>query len=753
MIKRNVLSAMLIISMAAGLFCGCSVGTGNNVGTAAAPNKSETQKQEEIQAKGRYGENNMELPQEEGKSVGDVIQLSDGSLELYLNGDNEVSRYQLSDGVWEKQEKSMLEELGVTSNFHMIYGQDGNRYVSYHEESDYKAHFVKLEEGQPPKELLEEVLSKKGDSGYYEKSPDYYGVTPDGTILMSDRGETTVYNQDGKELFSMPQEWSSMDWRPGGFLFEYTYLTIGDSGFLEYNVKEQSGAARAEYAYQSSSDYGDQFSPVAPDRKGGFFALNQEGIHHINQGGSIWETVVDGKLNSLGMPSANLRKLFVGNEDDFYVWIGTPESDEIKHYVYDPEMPSAPSRTLTVYGLDLSKNDTIRQAASLFQLDNPDIAVELIDGAESSGSTTVSDTIRALNTELLSGNGADVLVLDGLPVESYIEKGILENMKELLKPMIESGELMANVSEPFTEADGGIYQIPARMILLAAYGDQKAIDSLGSLKAIKTYQEDTANKPIRSKTKYENLLRQILCLTYDEVVDTKNNKIVPGKIKELLETVQTVGEANGAKAVFDESEDSGMGYVYNMSFGTTGFLVSDYDRLDRGLSSIAIEAVDGLYCMMMPFSVIKKNQLTLQPVNRSYIPVGMLGINKGGRQTELAREFVLYVLGSKVQGSDLSDGLPVNRKAVDEWMIDKKSSQYSVGVSGADGYSLSGVWPDEKEKTQVFQLAGEADHPILVDRVIMGIIVDETKGFFEGSLSLEQAAQNAENKAKLYFSE
>ena len=65
----------------------------------------------------------------------------------------------------------------------------------------------------------------------------------------------------------------------------------------------------------------------------------------------------------------------------------------------------------------------MRQAASMFQLAHPDVRVELIDGQTEAGSTTVSDTIRALNTELLSGNGADVLVLDGLPADAYIEKG------------------------------------------------------------------------------------------------------------------------------------------------------------------------------------------------------------------------------------------------------------------------------------------------------------------------------------------
>ena len=41
------------------------------------------------------------------------------------------------------------------------------------------------------------------------------------------------------------------------------------------------------------------------------------------------------------------------------------------------------------------------------------------------------DDIRTLNTELLGGNGADVLLLDGLSAESYIEKGILADLTDL----------------------------------------------------------------------------------------------------------------------------------------------------------------------------------------------------------------------------------------------------------------------------------------------------------------------------------
>ena len=270
-------------------------------------------------------------------------------------------------------------------------------------------------------------------------------------------------------------------------------------------------------------------------------------------------------------------------------------------------MPSVPTQTLTVYGLNLEQTDTIHQAASMFQLEHPDVRVELIDGQITSGSTTVSDTIRALNTELLGGNGADLLVLDGLPAESYIEKGILEDMKDFLSPMIASGELTEQVSKPYTEESGSIYQIPTRMTLLAAYGDSQAVASLVSMEAMRAYQKDSSNLPLRPKTNYESLLRQILMLKYDEIVDMRTGKPYPDKIKELLETVKVLGEANGAKPAFDESEDGGRGNVYNLIPGADGLMTSEYNRVDQGMSAIAIDKIGGMYDVLLPLAVQRKH--------------------------------------------------------------------------------------------------------------------------------------------------
>lgn len=750
--KKRLISALLAAGLLAGALSGCGQSSFTETQGTTGPGAQTEAPGGDTPPMGRYVESEIELPAESREEIRDFIQNESGALEVYTQKDGEVRRYILEGQEWKRQEQSFMEGIQVPLGFHIIMGGDGNRYAVYPHTEGYRFSLVKLTGGDGPQELLQELLSEKREGGQYLYYPDFAGVTAEGNILLSLHDTARLYTPEGEMLLEVPQAWSSTDWKTSSYLSGNEYLTIGDDGYLKYDMSRSKGTLVENITYQQGNN--DQFAAVAPDREGGFFVANPKGIHHIGQGGSIWETIADGDLNSLSQPSVGIVKLFVGAEDDFYVWINSVGISLLKHYTYDPEMPSVPGKTLTVYGLDLSQAETVRQAASMFQLAHPDVRVELIDGQTGAGSTTVSDTIRALNTELLSGSGADVLVLDDLPVDSYIEKGVLMDMRETLAPMIEAGELGDHITGPFTAEDGGLYQVPSRMVLLAAYGDREALDSLKTMESVRSYQSDKSHLPLRPKTTYENLLRQMFALYSGEIVDGENKKLRPGKIAELLETVRVLGGASGAKTSFDESEDGGMGYLYNVTRGAEALRGNEYMEIQKGLISAAIEKVDGMTGLMLPLSVAGQLGYQIEGLNASYLPSQRLGINRSGSQTQLAEDFVRFALGDQVQDSDLTDGLPVNGKAMELWMSpDWGNPELSMAASGADGYMLTGTFPTAEQRQQIIALAKAAVHPIVTDRVLIDIIVEETKGYFDGTLSIDQAAQNAENKANLYFSE
>ena len=566
--KKKLMSLCLAVSILAGCLWGCANPSGT-AGGSTSEQQTESKRQEEKQQegpRGRYAESSIGISLEEGETAADIIQTEDQVLELYTVKDKKASRYIWTGEKWEKQDNSLLEGLEFPyGTLHMIWGEDGNRYVLYQGGDDYKTFMMKLTEGQEPLMLLDQVFSAKNEREYYDVRPDFAAVSEEGLIFLSHSGVTDVYTPEGGLVLTLPQKWSSMEWKGSGLLMGNRYITNGDSSYISYDISGMSASAKEEIPFQS------------PDF-------------------------------DMGAPMAS-------------------------------------------------------------------------DGS------------------------------------------------------------------------GSIYQIPTRMTLLAAYGDSQAVASLVSMEAMRAYQKDSSNLPLRPKTNYESLLRQILMLKYDEIVDMRTGKPYPDKIKELLETVKVLGEANGAKPAFDESEDGGRGNVYNLIPGADGLLTSEYNCVDQGMSAIAIDKIGGMYDVLLPLAVQRKHGFTMENVNASYLPAGTMGINQACRNKEMAREFILFVLGRDVQSKDLSDGLPVNALAARDWVGRENTSGTSIAVSGADGYELTGSWPTKEERLLVFDTAARADHPIRVDRVLTDIIINETKGFFEGRLSLEQAAQNAQNKAMLYFSE
>ena len=566
--KKKLMSLCLAVSILAGCLWGCANPSGT-AGGSTSEQQTESKRQEEKQQegpRGRYAESSIGISLEEGETAADIIQTGDQVLELYTVKDKKASRYIWTGEKWEKQDNSLLEGLEFPyGTLHMIWGEDGNRYVLYQGGDDYKTFMMKLTEGQEPLMLLDQVFSAKNEREYYDVRPDFAAVSEEGLIFLSHSGVTDVYTPEGGLVLTLPQKWSSMEWKGSGLLMGNRYITNGDSSYISYDISGMSASAKEEIPFQS------------PDF-------------------------------DMGAPMAS-------------------------------------------------------------------------DGS------------------------------------------------------------------------GSIYQIPTRMTLLAAYGDSQAVASLVSMEAMRAYQKDSSNLPLRPKTNYESLLRQILMLKYDEIVDMRTGKPYPDKIKELLETVKVLGEANGAKPAFDESEDGGRGNVYNLIPGADGLMTSEYNCVDQGMSAIAIDKIGGMYDVLLPLAVQRKHGFTMENVNASYLPAGTMGINQACRNKEMAREFILFVLGRDVQSKDLSDGLPVNALAARDWVGRENTSGTSIAVSGADGYELTGSWPTKEERLLVFDTAARADHPIRVDRVLTDIIINETKGFFEGKLSLEQAAQNAQNKAMLYFSE
>ena len=82
----------------------------------------------------------------------------------------------------------------------------------------------------------------------------------------------------------------------------------------------------------------------------------------------------------------------------------------------------------------------------MFQKEHPEIRIEIQDGMTGKDGVTATDAIKNLNTEIMAGEGPDVMLLDGLLEEDYIEKGMLEDISGI----VESAGILENIRDVYT---------------------------------------------------------------------------------------------------------------------------------------------------------------------------------------------------------------------------------------------------------------------------------------------------------------
>lgn len=205
---------------------------------------------------------------------------------------------------------------------------------------------------------------------------------------------------------------------------------------------------------------------------------NAGGIYHFYRGGSVAEQLADGSLTSLGGGNTMLLAMAALDEGHILVAVSEGKDDKLFEYSYDKDAASVPNKEITVYALD--ESDFLRQAVTLFQKSHPDTYVKLEIGMTEENGVTLEDALSVLNTDILAGKGPDVLILDGMSADSYIEKGVLADISDVVGEASQKDGIFGNIIEG-SKKDGKIYAMPARMLLPVVLGDEKTRSAGGSL--------------------------------------------------------------------------------------------------------------------------------------------------------------------------------------------------------------------------------------------------------------------------------
>ncbi|MCI8660147.1 MAG: hypothetical protein HFG54_07870 [Lachnospiraceae bacterium] len=750
----------LFVGIGAGILGGCKGGGQREVLSPAllpgqelpaSPNQDFGDVPEAV---GRYIETAVELP-EIGANDRFVsfFKGKDNEMELYIASGDDLGRpagarrfvwenngWRQDEGWWDQVKPG---DISVEIR-RVFYGLDGKYYFSAMGTEEYIYHLYQINEEGESEELLKELFLP-GAGKNYGMIPPKAEVSRDGKILIYGMDEATLYEPDGKRLFSMEKSWGGTSENSIGYMTEEEFVTMTEEGVIRYRLSD--GQPIQVISFDGGNRLlSEEHCILFGDGDGGIYVAGEKGLAHVGAEGSLWELLMDGSLNAMGMQNIYCQEFLQGNEKDYY---GVYVSDggvgiEMYHYTYDPDMAASPPVTLTVYGL--KDNSTVRQAAALFQKSHSDVRVEVLSSVEERG-TPSEEMIRALNTELLNGKGADVLILDGLPWKSYEEKGILADMRQIFTDIQKEEPMMEQVVSDFTREDGGIYQMPARIGIPVVIGNELARQAFDNIETMAGYKGE---KPLMAADTYENLLCLMANLQYQQLFDSREGDITEDLLVRYLETAKGIGEENGSRTMFTEEEMERLWVSNNkMPYGIRGTSIN----YDYGSCACGVENMLGLYDLIIPKAVLKKHpEASMESIHRIYFPRILIGVNQGSSKPELAREFVRCLFSVEVQKEEFFDGFPVNLRAQEENCISTGKNDISIG-SGIGDYHISGEWPNTQERRELYEIIRSVSVPVMMDETIMNMIVDGARDYFDGKVSAREAAAFICRKITLYRAE
>lgn len=744
MTARKAAAWLLILAAVTVMAAGCGPKPGGaEAGGADAPTADNggTGDNSDV-PRGRYVEQELAFPFDPSTEMMEAMMLSpEGDLlVLTYNQEMENRIYRMEDtGEWNMDE-ALTASIPEGS---MLLKMNGTKDAAYYYLTQGEERYIgKMAWGSQKMERLADPVFEK--DGIYNIS-DFLAADSGAVLFSLMDGKTVVWKPEDGVSLQLYQKNRNSTLNTSSTLVGDTYITAGDLGFLAYDM--ETGKELETIPYQTRDS--DAEGSLAAGEGDDIYLCNAAGIHHMALSGTMWETIVDGSLNSLSLPGIRISKMCVGKNNDFFVWYEKDENPVLAHYVYDPDTISVPTSTLTVYGLDLSEKYLIRQGAIRFQMENPDIRVEVIDGRKQMEGMMDADIIRSLNEELLTGAGADVLVLDGLPGKSYIEKGILEDMSELLAPFTESGEIYRNLTGHFRRSDGSVYEVPVRVLFPVVYGEAGATASLSSLQAYLEYQESPGAGSISGKTVYENILRRLAFL-YDRELWDDDGKLKEEELTDLLEAAMRTGENSGARVLYPEDEENGAGKRYNL-IAENGFTTPDHLGIMAGDNQASLELPREMAEMSLSFAVMREKGYPLQSVNHTFYPEERVAINRNSRQKETAERFVTFLLSEQIQGEDVEDGFPVTRAGVERWK--QRQIVMSYGTGNWDGLMIYGDYPTESERKLLLDMIPDLDNPVVPDPTVLSIMAEESEGYFSGTQDLPAAVKAIISKVTLYRAE
>lgn len=728
---------------------------------------AESQK-EENKAMGRYLESDISLPENTNMAYS-MRMLEDGSILLAV-GDSEakasVWRLNEDETSWEKLydvDSEQVRDGKYTKPYisGMAISPKGDAlamaYLSNEEDEsgeDYKTKYYHIDETGAMTEVPYDTQSynyflQSDDNGNFYMSEGDFSVrrlnveTGEAEIIVDSEAKARLYGIAGNTL----------------------YATLADETVASYDLESNELLPQDEVLNESIKESGISTSALSTtsmpilyagtSREDTMFYCGSAGVYRHVKDGSVSERLIDGSLTSLSNPDLGFVSLEVTDDETIYVLASGTAGYSLMKYTYSADTPSVPEKELKAYSL--YENPELLQAISMYQKENPEVYVKLEVGVTEDNGVTASDALRTLSTEIMAGNGPDLLLLDGMPLDSYIEKGMLEDVSDIVKEVDEDEGLFTNITSAFEE-DGKVCAVPLRFHMPVLEGEKESLENVKDLKTLvdeaERLHEANPDKPVITDYLDGTGMAVQLYDVCSAAWMKDDGTIDEEKLQEYyteLQRIYSIDERSNEEYNFRST------FVQSVSSIGSGALqmYCDKNNINFGNISTPMDLVQ-LATTMTDRENIGYDLLDGQTQN-TYLPSCIAGINSKSSDIEAVRDFLKYLLGKSAQATNQGNGMPVNRQGMEELTLNGTYDGYTIGSGYADDEDsyveivLKNI--TEEDYQSYLEKVERLETPALSNAVIQEAVLEQANDCATGAITIEDAVKKVVEKINLYLAE
>lgn len=746
--RRQLIYAVMLAVLALCLCTGC----GKQEETAPEP------------AMGRYAERELELP---GIGYSEAYLMADGSYVLggeekdvqIVQADGEVKTV---NGLWRGNTNVSVETVrAVSPAGGMVLGYfpvlSAKEYEELPDEELFEYSYLYIDERGN-----KQPLTPSGE-GYKEGTNlEYFAFSPDGKLYASDAEGALFYVdiESGAVSFLFQADGQITE---VGFIGN-TLVALDTSRAWLYDLENGKLLKANEVLDEFVATHQVNGKSIVLSSGGEdeeiLYLGCRTGLYQYVWGGALVEQIADGQLLSFGNSYYSLVAMQALEEGGFRVFFGP---DRLVDLYYDETLPSVPDQTLNVYSLE--EDARIRYAAQLFQKKHPEVLVRYETGMDGDNAVDKEDALKNLNTKLLAGEVPDILVLDGMDIEQYAEKGVLKKLDELLKPYLEEHLLFENIVEGMRMTDeDGVYALPLTVQIPSWIGERSYMEGENGLTDIvSAFEKARADHPqgaLLPVCSEEDLVKKMVFTSLPAWVD-ENGGLAEEKAAEFFEAVKQIWELNAGGMTEEEWNLLRKYYAqWDMLDPNLGDLAWENERIWIDMARIRhVELLNSMNTDIViyhgDYGLEKEIDVWFGSLDGQAQNVfwaqSIAGICEKAREPELAEEFYELLLSDEMMNKWwMKRGFPINRAAMG-WALDVGNNEFAqyMGTDGRD----KDHWIQADVQQQFLKMMEAASTFYQPDTVLEELAVETGIRVCRGELTPEEGAAEVASRMAIEMEE